>query len=320
MEVLVTGATGFVGSHLVDYLAAQGARVRAMVRHSSDTHHLTRPGVQLVPGDLADQETLIAAVKGVDIVFHAAALLSTGHTASAILEINLTGTENLLKACTVQSVGRFVFFSSGSVYGLSPATLIDEQTPQVPTDAYGRSKALAEASVRHHGEVHGLKYSILRPCRIYGERDERFTARLLRLLRGPIIAVAPDGRPHYNLVHASDVAAAALLAGQHSRAVGEAFNITDGRGASLRQMSEILQNLKDRKQLVVQVPQGVLRFARVARALSRAQRPTGRGLGPWFHTQRYDISKAQRLLGYEPQVKLPQGLRRALAWYEQARC
>jgi nucleoside-diphosphate-sugar epimerase len=320
MDVLVTGATGFVGSHLVDHLAAQGARVRALVRHSSDTRRLTRTGVPLVPGDLADPEALMVAVKGVDIVFHAAALLSTGHTASAVLETNLTGTENLLKACTLQSVGRFVFFSSGSVYGLSPATLIDEQTPLAPTDAYGHSKALAEERVRHHGEVYSLVYSILRPCRIYGERDERFTVRLLRLLRSPIIVVAPDGRPYYNLVHASDVAAAALLAGQHPRAVGEAFNITDGRGASLRQICETLKNLKDRKQWVVQVPQGALRIARVARAMSRAQRPAGQALGPWFHTQRYDISKAQRLLGYEPQVNLREGLRRALAWYEQGRC
>jgi nucleoside-diphosphate-sugar epimerase len=322
MRALVTGATGFIGSHIVQHLLARGDRVCALVRQGSDTRHLAQQRVHLIQGDLTDPATLVAAVDGIDVVYHAAAL-GKSHTPTAIVATNVTGTKNLLAACAKKAVGRFVYISSVSVYVQSLAPLVDEHTPHGAIDVYGRSKSDAERSVHRYARTCGMTYSILRPCRVYGEPYNYHTTRLLRAMRGPVLIVGSARCPYYNLVHAFDVAAAAVLAGTRPEAAGLAFNITDGRGASRKEIAQTLRNLSGRRQVILTVPKRLVEYVYTMHSAFQAYRTHGGKAQPstqWqqlFSGQRYDISRARHILGYEPQVDLQEGLRRTLAWYGQ---
>lgn len=323
MKALVTGGTGFIGSHIVDHLLTRGDRVRALVRPSSNIHRLAQRDVYLVRGDLSDPATLDAAVEGVDSVYHCAGLVGKEHTAAAIMATNVVGTENLLEACVRQAVGRFVLISTVSVYAPCLMPLIDEEAPQGGTGVYGRSKSAAEQSVRRYARECGMSYSILRPCRVYGERDSRYTAHLLRALGSPVLVVGAGGWPYYNLVHVADVATMAILAGTRPEAAGQAFNVTDGRGALRQEIAETLREITGRKQLILPVPKRLVEYAYERHATLKAYRTWNTRTKPstqWkqlFSGQCYDISKARRQLGYEPQIAFQEGLRRAWTWYAQ---
>ncbi len=318
MNTLVTGATGFIGSHIVDALIARGDSVRALVRPGGQASRLIQQGVELVQGDLSDPQTLDTAVEGIELVYHAAALLGRERSSAAIFQTNVTGTENLLAACIRRDVRRFVFISSVAVYAPTALPLIDEESPQGAPDVYGQSKSAAEERVRHYAQMHGLSYSILRPCIVYGERDTQYTAQLLRTMRRPILIVGIGGWPYYNLVHAADVAAAAVLAGTCSQAAGQAFNITDGRGAFRQEIAQAVRRITKSKQVILTVPTRLIKNAYALRATIQAYRTGDVKSNPSIQLTRlfshlqYDISKAQSQLGYVPQIDLREGLRRTL--------
>jgi 2-alkyl-3-oxoalkanoate reductase len=320
MKALVTGAAGFIGSHIVDQLLARGDDVRALVRPTSDTRHLEQAGVELLVGDLTDSSTLSPALSGIDIVYHAAAL-GKAHSAQAIIRTNVTGTENLLVASAQELVSQFIFISSVSVYAQASIALVSEDAAHGAKDVYGQSKSAAEELVQHYGETYGIAYTILRPCRVYGEPYNHYTARLLRSARSPILIVGSVDCPYYNLVHASDVARSAILSSDCSEAVGQTYNITDGQGASRKEIAQTLRRLTGRKQIIITIPKTLVAFAYAMHAVFLAYRDPRKRTKPsnqWrqlFICQKYDIGKAKRELGYEPQVGLQEGLRRALTWY-----
>jgi dihydroflavonol-4-reductase len=322
MKALVTGATGFIGSHIVDQLLARGDSVRALVRARSVTHRLAHKRVELVEGDVTDIRTLPAAVNDVEVVYHAAAL-GRSHPAEAILATNLGGTENLLTVCVAQGVERFVLISSVSVYAPSLAPRVCEDAPRQPTDPYGRSKLGAEECVRRFGQEQHITYSVLRPCRVYGEPYNYHTARLLQSLRRRVLVVGSEGCPYYNLVHAADVATATVLAGTRREAAGQTYNVTDGQGASRKEIAQTLRTLSSYKQLVITLPKQWVASVYAAQSAVQAYRrlnPRAKPSTAWrqlFIGQQYDIAKARHDLGYEPQIDLKEGLRRTLEWYEQ---
>jgi nucleoside-diphosphate-sugar epimerase len=308
MTDLVTGASGFVGSHIVAALHDNGASVRGLVRASSKTTLLQTWDVHLVQGDLLDVDSLRKATRGVETVYHAAGMLAGGRLPSlsgprrdpALMHrINVQGTQNLVTACVENQVRRVVLISSVSVY-LPASGPISEEDAIGGGGAYGQSKAGAEAVIQACTQQHDLEWVILRPCTIYGERGRGFTRLLLRTLSWPAVIVSDDDWPALELVHAADVAAAALLAGWQEKARGQIYNITGGQGASLKEMVKIYEEVTGRKKLVVSVPKAVLKLALRSRV---------------HPMRRYSIEKAQRELGYQPRVPLSEGLRRTLEWF-----
>ena len=308
MAVLVTGASGFVGSHIVVALQENGVPVRGLVRSSSETSLLRSCGVPLVQGDLLDLDSLRKATRGVETVYHAAAvlpgsrhpLLPKAKCDSAMMKrVNVQGTQNILIACVENRVRRVVLLSSVSVYLPGPGP-ITEEAGTGGSCAYGQSKADAEAAVRAYAMQHDLEWVILRPCTIYGERGNGFTRLLLRILGLPVVIVSDNDWPSLELVHVADVATAAMLAGTRSNAQRQIYNITGGQGATLREIVSIYEEVTGRKRLVISVPEVVLKSV----------------LGSRVHPmRRYGIDKARRELGYQPQVSLAEGLRRTLDWY-----
>jgi nucleoside-diphosphate-sugar epimerase len=242
-------------------------------------------------------------------------------------EVNVGGLQNLLDACIQNRVERLVFISSISAYASSNAPTIREDAPLGGADTYGRTKAEAEALLKSCADSCGLAYSILRPCVAYGERDyNNLTPRLLRMLRRPVIPVIAGNHAHMLLVHAADIADAAILAGTRPVAVGMAYNVTGGEPTSLQELATVYMELTGHDRLLVPIPFTLLRGVLLTQWLVRnlRHRRLGRMTERYrnrehersaFLSRHCDITKARTELGYEPKVDLREGLRRTLAWY-----
>ncbi|MCG6495735.1 NAD(P)-dependent oxidoreductase [Kitasatospora sp. A2-31] len=225
MRNLVTGASGFLGSHLVEGLLAAGEEVTALVRRSSDRSHLDRLGVGVVEADLLDRASLVRRVAGFDRVFHCAAMVKDWGTWGEFRAANVTAVQNLLAASAAAGVGRFVHVSSTDVYG-HPDRVVDESAPLRRRGfRYGDTKIEAEELLWQFVERNDLPTVVVRPANLYGPRSKTFVDEALRLLREgtPLI---PANRSA-GLTQVSNAVDAILLLASDERSVGRAFNITD---------------------------------------------------------------------------------------------
>jgi dihydroflavonol-4-reductase len=218
MRALVTGATGFVGSHLAEALRRRGDDVTALARSATKAQPLTALGVSVVAGDLHDVAALQRAMVGQDAVYHVAGLVAARNEAE-FLRANLGGTENVVAAMKVAGVSRLVLVSSLAAAGPAPrgAPLLGDEPPR-PVTAYGRSKLAAEQTVRRSG----LSWSIVRPPIVYGPRD-REILKVFRLARIRIAPVFGDGAQELVAVHAGDLAAALIAVASNQATTGRTY-------------------------------------------------------------------------------------------------
>jgi nucleoside-diphosphate-sugar epimerase len=319
----VTGATGFIGGRLVDALVDEGHKVRVLVRRPAGSPLLHRDGVELVQGDLGDPAGLEDAVRGAERVFHCAGLVGDWLRHDDARRINVDGTRALLSACTASGVERVVHLSSLSVYGLGQHRGTDESAPlRYSGDAYIDSKIDAERMVRVAADRDGLPVVIVRPGFIYGPGDLRFLPKLLDALGKRQFVYVGDGSKLLNLSYVDDVARAMLLAAGDPKAVGEAYNLTDGTETSLRDFVESLCGSLGIPAPTKKIPpavafaaaHGVERLAR-ARKAEEAPRLTVGRMRFLYYNQHYSGEKAQRELGYTPKFTYREGIPPTLAWY-----
>jgi nucleoside-diphosphate-sugar epimerase len=217
MKALVTGGTGFVGSHLIETLQRHGHRVRAIVRSATRAEALGLRGVEWLPGDLGDETALRRAVEGVDVVYHVAGLIAARSEAD-YFEVNREGTRRLLEAAAPTGA-RFVLVSSLAAGGPTVAgrPLTGDEPPR-PVTRYGRSKLAGEEVVK----AGPLPWTIIRPPAVYGPRDREF----FRLFKAASLGVAPifgAGDQEMSLVFGPDLAEAIAEAGASAKAVGRSY-------------------------------------------------------------------------------------------------
>ena len=223
MKALVTGATGFVGSHLVDALLARGHEVTALIRSPAKAAGLAERGVQLVRGDLYDTAAIDAAMSGQRAVYHVAALTGAVNEAE-FLEANRDGTRRIVAAAErAGGIERLLFVSSGAAGGPArPGQPRDADGADAPVTMYGRSKLAAEEVVRRAG----VPWTILRPPAVYGPRDrDGFLPVFRAAKRLGIVPVFGDGTQELSLVHGADLAAAALAAVGADDAAGATYYV-----------------------------------------------------------------------------------------------
>ena len=274
-KALVTGACGFIASHLVDHLLDEGWQVRATDLPSASRGWLP-PDVPFVPSDLTSPETLVPALKGMEVVFHAAAVSSLSAPWERLYRVNVLGTENLLLAARKAGVGRVVSWSSYAVYGRFDRRhlLIDETHPVRPKDPCGRSKAMQDAVVwRYHEE--GLPATIVRPSAPYGPRARHGMSDLFRRL--DLLPVVPIPRNLTNRVlsiHVKDVVRAASFVAQQDACEGEEYNLTDDSLYSTSTFLSLVASALGKKTVPVLIPRFLIRasawtVAFVSLAMSR---------------------------------------------------
>jgi CDP-glucose 4,6-dehydratase len=316
---LVSGAHGFVGSHLARGLLERGDAVRVLDRPSPRLADVggerlsgldllgIRGEVELVEADLRDAGAVAAAVEGADAVFHLAAQTIVGVARRSPLEtfeVNVQGAWNVFEACREQGVGQVVFASSDKAYGSSPELPYREDFPLRAAYPYDASKAAADMIARSYANAYGLPLAVSRFANVYGGGDLNFSRlvpeTVIALLddRAPIIR--SDGSPERDFLHVEDAVSAYLAiaaALEDGTAVGEAFNAGGERPHSVREVVDL-----------------------IAVAAGGGIEPDFQGEGNpdgEIDRQFVDSTKLRELTGWRPEVELEDGLRRTLEWYRE---
>ncbi|MFQ5993269.1 MAG: NAD-dependent epimerase/dehydratase family protein, partial [Nitrospiraceae bacterium] len=330
-SVFVTGASGFLGGHLVEKLAERGAGIRALVRPTSRIGHLGPLDIDCVDGDLGDVEKLQRAMEGCDVVYHCAA--ATKGSWNEYVEATIRGTERVLQASVKAGVKRFLYISSLSIYGVSQFKDHEWVTEAAPYDLhpekrgyYAHSKIEAEKLVRRCGEETGLPVTILRPGTIYGPRGKIFFPRIGYSLKDKVFLIIGRGDLQLPLSYVENVVDAICLAAIHDQAVGEIYNIVDDDHITQREyLNELIQRTGV-KSLIFHLPFGFVYFAASLLETQAALTKTKRApllsryrLICGAKNLRYDTSRAKNQLQWKPHVSLKEGLERTLAWYNDER-
>jgi len=323
MKALVTGASGFIGSHLVEHLLERGFTVRVLLRATSSTAWLENLPLEKANGDLFQHDRLAEAVNGVDYVFHSAGLTKAKHP-EEYFRANTEGTANLLGAVLpiAPSLKRFVLVSSQTASGPSPSsTPITERHPPNPITTYGRSKLAAEREVLKYADK--FPVTIVRPPAVYGPRDKDIFEFFNTFRRGlqPMVGFHEK---YISLIHVLDLVRGIVMAGESNAARGNTYFISSQRAYGWKEVGEITRRAMGRRALRVRIPEpGVYAIASIAQFASLfSPKPAlinlekARDMVQDFWT--CDGSKAQHDFGFVPEISLEQGIEETVAWYRKA--
>lgn len=308
--MLVTGGAGFIGSHLVERLLADGARVRVLDNFSTGTRANLlfaakfRRQLEVIRGDIRNRAALARAARGVRVIYHQAAMRSVPRSVKDPLganENNVTGTLNVLEAARRCRVPRVVYASSSSVYGARPELPKREEQPPAPISPYAVSKVAGEQYAAVWTRLYGVETVGLRYFNVFGPRQDpksEYAAVIPRFilwgLKGKPLEVHGDGTQSRDFTYIDNVVEANLLAARAPEAGGEVFNVGCGDRVSLL---EIVAKLE----------------AILGRRLSLKHTPPRAGDVP--HTLA-DVGKAKRLLGYTPLVDFDEGFQRTVEYFK----
>lgn len=321
---LITGATGFVGSHVADK-AVKRVTVRALVRPGGDIRHLEELGAQLVMGDLTDPAALAKAADGADYVIHCAAKVGDWGDADEFRRVNVGGLRALLEAVRGKPLVRFVHVSSLGVYEARHHYGTDESEPLPAThiDGYTQSKVECEALALDEYRRHGTPVTIVRPGFIYGPRDRTVLPRLAGRLARKDIPYISQGKHALNTTYVGNLVDAIFLAADTPAAVGQVFNVTDGEFVSKRRFFEAIADGLGLPPPSRSIP---LWLAKVLarwregkfRRENRPHAPKITQAGVKFAGLNLDfsIAKARTVLGYDPRVGFDEGMAAAVAWFK----
>jgi len=319
-KALVTGANGFIGSHLVERLIQEGLEVRALVRKTSNLRWIKDLPLKIFYGNYADQDSLMEAVRDVDYVFHAAASKSA-FTESDYDRINYLGTKNLIEACFQVSphLKRFIYLSTLEVAG--PTTKdkpISEETPCKPITLYGSSKLKGEEEVLRLSK--SLPITIIRPPAVYGPRDEDFLP-LFKTITGHIEPYFGTTQKFLSLCYVDDLIEGIWLASQKEQAKGQIYYIADEQIYSHHEFMKSMAMALGVRTLKIMIPDALvlmigfindwLAKIKGKPATLNRQKALAMVQKGWL----CDISKAKAELGFQAKISLDEGIKKTIKWY-----
>jgi UDP-glucose 4-epimerase len=305
---LVTGGAGFIGSHIAEALVARGDRVRVLDNLS--TGRLSnldglRGRIEFVEGDVADAPLVAELVRGADCVFHEAALASVPRSVEAPLDTNaacVTGTVTVLDAARRAGVRRVVYAASSAAYGDRPDSPKRESHLPSPTSPYGAAKLAGEYYCQAFTATYGFETVCLRYFNVFGPRQDPnspYSAVIPRFIAAMLAGRPPvvygDGRQSRDFVFIADVVRANLLAAEATGVAGRTLNVGTGRGTDLLHLLDVLNRL-------------------LRTSIAPQHDPPRPGD---IRESLADITQAQTLLGYRPQIEFDEGLRRSIDYYRQ---
>jgi len=320
MRILVTGATGFTGSHLCERLIKEGHSVRGLVRDPTRATHLQRCGVDTAVGDLRDIKSLQRAMEGTSIVYHIAAEFRRENLSRReMMEVNVTGTRNMLDAAIKAGVGRFIHCSTIGVHGDVKNPPANEDAPYAPGDYYQESKTAGEKITLQYMKEGRLPIVVFRPGGIYGPRDLRFL-KLIKPIKAGRFIMLGSGEVVYQMIYVDDLIDGILLCGTREQAIGKIYILTGGEATTLNQLVQVIAEVLDVRPPWLRFPVTPVYMAGIL--CEMLCKPLGinpplyrRRVDFFRKTRSFDISKARRELGFWPKTDLRTGMKRTADWY-----
>lgn len=307
-KVLVTGADGFIGSHLTEALLAEGCEVRALAQYNSfnnwgwleEVHH---PGLEVVTGDVRDPNYCRHIVKGVDTVFHLAALIAIPYSYVApdsYIDTNVKGTLNMCQAARDEGVGRLLVTSTSEVYGTAKYVPIDENHPKQPQSPYSASKIGADAIAMSFHNAFDTPVTIVRPFNTYGPRQSAraiIPTIITQIASGMREIKVGDLTPTRDFNFVKDTAAGFIALAKSKETIGMEVNIATGKEVTMSETLKTIARLMDADVKWVTDPQ------RLRPAGSEVFRLLG------------DNSLITSLTDWRPRFTLEEGLKKTIAWF-----
>ena len=322
MDILITGGNGLLGRHLVEELQERGDSVRVLVLPDEDASWLAQRGVEVHRGDIRRPETLTPPMSGVDAVMHLAGMMGVWRPIGDYEAVNVTGTENVCRAALAQGA-RVIHVSSWTVYGMALDRPAREDFPLRPfPEPYAITKAAGDRVVQRMIAEQDLPAVIIRPGTFFGPGDRLHFARMADRLRDGKGVIVGSGDNALPFVYVTDVVRGLLLALDRERALGQAYNITNDRPLTQRQLLHAIAHEIGVSPPRLHIPHPALYAGgyaaeRVA-AITRSRRQpvvTRLGVKLFGTDNRHAIDKARRELGYRPWVALREGVHLAADWY-----
>lgn len=318
MRAFVTGASGFIGSHLVRILKARGWDVRAFV-HKTPLAEI--PGVASVAGDIRDAAALETGMAGADVVFHLAAAVGSVVTdPRAFREVNVGGTEAVFAAARKAGAGRVVHFSSAGVLGaVKPGDTAGEDYPPAPRTLYDRTKFEAEEAARRAAAV-GLDVVIVRPGWVYGPGDRR-TFKFIRAVCSRRFAIVAGAPGRQTPVYIDDLTTGTLLASEKGRS-GAIYHLAGDEILTAEEMARIVAAACGVAGPRLKLPKGAALaaafFLEKAFGLAKKEAPLNRGkLAFFLDPKAMSSARAKKELGFAPKTDFRTGAAQAVAWYRE---
>lgn len=312
-KMLVTGAGGFIGSHLVERLVELGAKTRAFVKYNSRNDRgllellsgSIQEKIEIFAGDLRDIETVHRAVEGAEIVFHLGALIAIPYSYLSprdVVTTNIIGTLNVLTACREHGVGKLVHTSSSEVYGTAQYVPIDEKHPLQGQSPYAASKIGADKLAESFYRSYNLPVATIRPFNTYGPRQSAravIPTIITQALTKDKIQLG-NLHPRRDLTYVADTVEAFIKMAGSPKTIGKVINIGSGQDISIAELAEkILTIMGTKKKIVSDSP-------RIRPAASEVDRLLA------------DIKSAQSLIGWKPQTPLDEGITKTIEWISQS--
>ena len=311
-HVLVTGASGFISSHLVERLVRDGHRVRAFVHYNSRNDwgnlELINPAVkrevEVVTGDIADPFSVHSAIKGVQVVYHLSSLIAIPYSYVApqsYVQTNVQGAMNVLQAARNEGVDRVVHTSTSECYGTAQYVPIDERHPLQGQSPYSASKIGADMLAESYWRSFGLPVATIRPFNTFGPRQSAravIPTIIAQVLKGGPVKLGALS-PTRDMNYVDDTVDGFLAVGTHPAAIGQVINVGSGREISIGDLALVIVGLMGSSAEVVEDNQ------RIRPANSEVERLL------------CGNAKAKDLLGWMPTVDLEEGLRRSIDWFRQ---
>ena len=321
-RVLITGATGFIGGHLVDRFLAKGDHVRALVRPGNQFgKELDRKGVEVIRGDVQEYKHVVRVMSGIDTVIHCAAVVTDWASKKEYLNVTVGGTRNICKAATKEDIGRLVHISTSDVFGRSEKSVMDESYPLKRwKKPYPDYKIKAEEICWMYHREQRLPVTMVYPCRVYGKNDFTFVAELAdAIIKKELIFWRKKALiwPTY-IDNLGDLI---VQISEDDRAVGNGYLAHDGESITLQHFCENIAKALDVPLIKRHIPYtAAYSYAKLMETLFRATRNKARPSLTTYLVKnfgsrlRFSIAKAKQELGWQPPVSFEEGFKLTMDW------
>lgn len=320
MNALVTGSSGFIGSHLVERLLGSGYHVKCLIRKSSDLKWIQNLPVEFVYGDISDFNSLLPIIYKIDYLYHLGGLLRARHE-SEYFRVNHGGTRNLLEACRSQNpeLKRFIFISSQAAVGPNSdfRPLTEDDMPH-PVSAYGKSKLLAEQSVMEYTKF--FPVTIIRPPVVYGPRDDDIL-EIFRYIKFGVKLLFGNREKMISLIHVQDLVRGIHTAAEHSKAENEIFFMANKKYYSWIEIEDLIARIMEKRAVTIRFPEFILdvtanlseQIANISKSAGLINRDKAIEMKQKFWL--IDSTKAEQRLNFVTRISLEDGIKETYNWY-----